>query len=244
MKECSKTIMRRVSEGNFIRSYFIGHGIDIGGAPDPLILYQELFPLVESIKVWDIVDGDAQYMAGVVDRTFDFVHSSHCLEHMADPAIAMNNWLRILKPGGHMIVTVPDEDMYEQGRFPSIFNTDHKWSFTIKKSRSWSTRSVNVLDLLGSLGDEVDIRRILVHDSTYRYRLPCYDQTLSFVTDCSIEFILRRRLASEVEAGGRLPGNVQPSELVRIHLNQYREDRATIIKNNKNNPPFVNKNQL
>ena len=46
---------------------------------------------------------------------------------------------------------VPDEDLYEQGVFPSRFNPDHKATFTVAKRRSWSPVSINVLDLAGGL---------------------------------------------------------------------------------------------
>ena len=54
-----------------------------------------------------------------------------------------------------MIVIVPDEDTYEQGHFPSIFNSDHKATFTVSKSKSWSAKSINCLDLCTSLGGEI-----------------------------------------------------------------------------------------
>jgi hypothetical protein len=44
MKECIKSIMRRLSQPNFVNRYFVGDGIDIGGGPDPLAVYQELLP--------------------------------------------------------------------------------------------------------------------------------------------------------------------------------------------------------
>jgi hypothetical protein len=43
-----------------------------------------LFPGITSVKVGDLEDGHAQFMAGVQDSTFYFVHSSHCLEHLRD----------------------------------------------------------------------------------------------------------------------------------------------------------------
>jgi hypothetical protein len=57
-------------------------------------------------------------------------------------------------------VIVPDEDLYEQGVWPSRFNPDHKWTFTIAKHTSWSPVSVNLLDLARALpgGDVLDIR--------------------------------------------------------------------------------------
>ena len=36
--------MRRLSDPNFAARYFCGNGIDIGGAPDPMGVYRELFP--------------------------------------------------------------------------------------------------------------------------------------------------------------------------------------------------------
>ena len=78
MKECSKSINRRMRDPNFINRYFVGRGLDIGGAPDPLALYFELFNQIEDVKTWDWPDGDAQYLSGVPNGHYDFVHSSHC----------------------------------------------------------------------------------------------------------------------------------------------------------------------
>lgn len=126
MWEQSKAARRRFSEGAFHTRYFVGEGIDIGGKPDPLGQYIEIFPLLMRVQTWDLEQGDAQFMQGVPDDHFDFVHSSHCLEHMHDARVALGNWARIVKPGGYLIVTVPDEDLYEHGHWPSRYNPDHK----------------------------------------------------------------------------------------------------------------------
>jgi SAM-dependent methyltransferase len=245
MKECSKSIPRRLRDAAFATNYFRGIGIDIGGKPDPLSQYGELFPLVESIKTWDWEDGDAQLMAGVADDTLDFVHSSHCLEHLVDPVQGLRNWLRILRPCGHLIVTVPDEDLYEQGVFPSTFNRDHKWTFTIQKPASWSERSINVFDLLRELGADAEILKVELLHATYRYALPRYDQTLTPIAECGIEIVVRKRHPNEVAARGRLPAdNPQPSRESRIHLNQYRDDYASMKRNNIGSPPFGNDDPL
>lgn len=205
MKECSKSIMRRLSEANFINRYFRGDGIDIGGAPDPLAMYVELFPLMRGVRVWDLNDGDGQTLEGVADAQYDFVHSSHCLEHLHDPEEGLRNWFRVLKPGGHMIITVPDEDLYEQGQFPSTYNGDHKWSFTIFKTDSWSDRSRNVVDLIASLGAQADVQKVQLLNSTFRYGLPRFDQTLTPIGEAGIEFVVRKRPEEEVAFGGRKP---------------------------------------
>ncbi len=196
MREQSKAAKRRFHDGAFLSRYFVGHGIDIGGKPDPLGKYVGIFPLMQSVRIWDKQDGDARYLAGVPDDSFDFVHSSHCLEHMVDVYEALQNWARVLKPGGFLIVTVPDEDLYEQGVWPSRFNPDHKWTFTIAKAESWSPRSINVVDVVTHFADVLETERIVCQHDFFQEeqhgRKP--DQTLTPVAECSIEIVWRKRI--------------------------------------------------
>ena len=245
MKQCSKSIQRRLADPNFINRYFVGDGIDIGGEPDPLGLYTELFARLKSVRTWDLEDGDAQSMSGVADDTYDFVHSSHCLEHLHDPRAGLRNWLRIVKPGGHLIILVPDEDLYEQGVFPSTFNRDHKWTFTIYKTHSWSSRSINIIDLIRELGSAAETIHIEQLNATFRFNLLRYDQTLTPIGECAIEFIIRKRTPEEVQAGGRLPRQTgQPSPEMRLHYNQYRDDMNVLKESNVRKPPFMNDGEL
>jgi SAM-dependent methyltransferase len=119
-----------------------GRGIDIGCGPDPV---------TPDARRFDVEDGDANCISNFVHDQFDFVYSSHCLEHMHDPRATILEWWKLVKPGGFLFVLVPDEDLYEQGVFPSRFNPDHKATFTISKAKSWSPKSINVLDLARSL---------------------------------------------------------------------------------------------
>jgi SAM-dependent methyltransferase len=245
MKECSKSIQRRLADSNFLRRYFVGDGLDIGGKPDPLLLYREFFPLMKSVKTWDWEDGDAQFLSGIEADALDFVHSSHCLEHLVDPAEGLRNWFRVLKPGGYLVVSVPDEDLYEQGQFPSTFNRDHKWSFTIFKERSWCERSINLLDMLRALGPDREVVKIEQLSANYRFELPRFDQTLTPVGECGIEMILRKRPAFEVEAGGRWQRTQhQPERELRLHLNQYRDDMQVLKQSNQGREPFDNDTSL
>lgn len=130
--------------GPLERSILSGKGIDIGCGPDPLS---------PDVKAFDLKDGDANEITKYVDEVFDFVYSSHCLEHMREPTKAILEWWKLVRPGGHLFILVPDEDLYEQGVFPSRFNSDHKATFTISKSHSWSPVSINVLDLVKLLSN-------------------------------------------------------------------------------------------
>jgi SAM-dependent methyltransferase len=124
-----------------------GRILDIGAGLDPI---------TKNAEVFDKAQGDAQeVLRHFPKESFDTVFSSHCLEHMVDPLEAVTSWYSLVKPGGQLIVIVPDEDLYEQGHFPSIFNSDHKATFTISKSKSWSSKSVNCLELCTSLRGEI-----------------------------------------------------------------------------------------
>jgi ubiquinone/menaquinone biosynthesis C-methylase UbiE len=54
------------------------------------------------------VAGDACRLA-FADASFDIVVSSECIEHTADPRRALTEMCRVLKPGGLLVVTVPNQ---------------------------------------------------------------------------------------------------------------------------------------
>lgn len=241
MKELSKSIVRRMADPNFARRWFVGDGLDVGGKPDPLSLYVPFFPELKSVRVWDWEDGDAQFLEGVETDSLDFVHSSHCLEHLVDPHAGLAAWFRAIRPGGFLIVTVPDEDLYEQGVWPSTHNRDHKWTFTMAKARSWSEVSINVLDLLSRLGPAADIEKVALLNATFRYDLPRFDQTLTPIGECGIEFVVRKRTGRELAYGGLVRDVVQPAPAERRHFNQYRSDHAHM---KTSPPPFEDESEL
>lgn len=141
MREASKS--KKIWKADGIELKILqGKGIDIGPADDPI------FP---DVKCFDMEDGDANIITQYVKDQYDYVFASHCLEHMHNPHEALQEWWKLVKVGGHIFFAIPDEDLYEQGVFPSRFNPDHKATFTISKTKSWSPLSVNVLDLAHSL---------------------------------------------------------------------------------------------
>tara|TARA_Y100000590_G_scaffold416257_1_gene514838 strand:- start:157 stop:864 length:708 start_codon:yes stop_codon:yes gene_type:complete len=56
------------------------------------------------------VDGRAEDALALSfpDGSFDMVVSSECVEHTPDPAIAVAEMMRVLKPGGHLVLTTPN----------------------------------------------------------------------------------------------------------------------------------------
>lgn len=158
--ETSKT--RQLAWGDFENSILFPTNrspkiLDIGPEKDPL----------PNATPFDKDQGDANHILDfVIDRDFDVVYSSHCLEHIFDPRAAIKDWWKLVRPGGYLFIIVPDEDLYEQGVFPSRFNPDHKVTFTIAKTKSWSSASINVLELVRSLPDASNYW-ITLHDHGY-----------------------------------------------------------------------------
>jgi SAM-dependent methyltransferase len=174
MHETSKCYDFRKARGDFA-NFLKGSGIDIGCGPDPLKVEEG------SVRPWDLNDGDAQLMPGVPDGEFDFVYSSHCLEHMRDVRESLTNWLRILKPGGFLYVVVPDYILYEKLTWPSRYNIDHKNSFSFMITRGHVQRpnhwhmNQDMFPLLTELGAEP--LRMTVEDNGFNYNAGVYDQT-------------------------------------------------------------------
>jgi len=51
---------------------------------------------------------EAAVLQGIPDAAYDFVLSSHCLEHVANPLAALREWHRVVRPGGHLVLLLPD----------------------------------------------------------------------------------------------------------------------------------------
>ncbi len=127
----SKSHPLRIRHGDY--TFIKGNVLDIGCGPDAIRL-----ELPATVQGWDLPDGDAQYLASIDDKMFDCVVSAHCLEHVMDPAIALQNWSRVLKEGGYVYALVPLYSAYEKFRdfkfgsqHAARFNPDHKTSWDI-----------------------------------------------------------------------------------------------------------------
>ena len=186
LNETSKLNNYRLEHG--YDKYFKGRGIDIGCGSD--MLSPLVFPSITSIVPYDIEDGDANYCSNLADESFEFVSASHVLEHMVDPCMALSNWIRITKNGGYLVIAVPHEFYYEKNVWPSLYNSDHKWSFRLEE-KTVMPKSRNVYDLLKLYRniEAISVELLLRMDLTY----PMVDQTLG-AGICQIECVLKKKV--------------------------------------------------
>ncbi len=119
-------------------------GVEIGGpSPTGTILYQNATTIDNVIfsanTIWSnhtdeynyydgkkgkVIINDAVHIPLVDNQTYDFCFSSHCLEHIANPLKAINEWLRIIKKDGYIIIIVPEKSLcFDHKRNISSFST-------------------------------------------------------------------------------------------------------------------------
>lgn len=122
------------------------HGVEVGG---PSALFKTVLPVYEFVgrldgvnfsteTIWEgrLESGENfnyyrnrtghQFIADATDLSelpsegYDFLLSSNCLEHVANPLKALIEWKRVIKPGGALILVLPNKES----------NFDHRRPFT------------------------------------------------------------------------------------------------------------------
>lgn len=169
----------------FWKGILVGVGIDIGCGDDPL--------QVPGCIHFDRKDGDANRLNELHPHgSFDYIHSSHSLEHMDTPDVFWQ-WCRLLKPGGHAVVTVPSWELYEGMTWPSRFNGDHKSTWSLNLRGSPAPHHVHVPSWMANqLGFmEPIVCRQLAVDYDYKTG-PWVDQSHRETCEPWIEFVMRR----------------------------------------------------
>lgn len=101
-------------------------GLEIGALHQPLDLPSTLpvdyldyctveelrkkYPELENSELTepDIIE-NAETLRSIGDESYGFVAAAHVIEHMRNPIGAVENWLRVLRPGGTLYLAVPDK---------------------------------------------------------------------------------------------------------------------------------------
>lgn len=125
--ESRRTWQQKHASGFFDR-YMTGNGLDIGfsGYEDAVL------PILETATG---IDKDYLGYDGFnlpfQNESQDYVYSSHCLEHIQAEGLTIQEWFRVLKLNGHLVIVVPHMYLYEKKQhLPSKWNEDHKRFYT------------------------------------------------------------------------------------------------------------------
>ena len=90
---------------------------------------------------------EATDLGDIADHSYDFVLSSHSLEHIANPVKALGEWMRIIKPGGAFIVVLPDYRLtFDHRRRPT--SVDHMMEdYQLRTDENDLTHLTEILEL-------------------------------------------------------------------------------------------------
>ena len=102
--------------------YCRGNGLDIGAAGSPVVPWAIQIDLPDEafrdyghcneVEIPIQWRGDGLRNLPFKDSTLDFVYSSHLLEDVEDWTPVLREWARVLKPGGHLVIMVPDRQRF------------------------------------------------------------------------------------------------------------------------------------
>lgn len=127
-EEARKTLEAKLSDGFFSR-YMSGENILDIGYRGYLDNVEPVLPHATGVEL-DYPGYDGRTLP-FPDGSQDAVYNSHCLEHISDYQQAIREWFRVIKVGGHLIVMVPHQFLYEKKeKLPSRWNEDHKRFYT------------------------------------------------------------------------------------------------------------------
>jgi SAM-dependent methyltransferase len=115
--------------------YCVGCGVDVASQGDPVVPWAINFELPEAEFAYYNSNhkprGPIQ-LSGHADKlpfndsSLDFVYSSHLLEDFTDWTPVLREWVRVLKPGGHLVILIPDRERWlaalERGQNPNDFH--------------------------------------------------------------------------------------------------------------------------
>jgi predicted SAM-dependent methyltransferase len=130
-----------------LAKYCVGNGVDLGFGGDAITptAVRVDFPTPYATTKGQPVQlgGDCRHLEWFRDGSLDYVYSSHLLEDFEDTEAVLKEWLRVLKPGGLLIIFCPDEQVYrrhcsETGQY---YNQCHKHAdFSLKKVKEMLAR--------------------------------------------------------------------------------------------------------
>lgn len=104
------------------KKYCVGRGLDIGA---------DRWPYPGATPVFNEPQRNAHLLDDVPDGSQDYVHSSHCLEHLERWPDALRLWAQKLKPGGYLFLYLPHEDMKLWNPGSPWVGNGHKWQPTV-----------------------------------------------------------------------------------------------------------------
>ena len=193
MKENTKASNRRQYQKLFTDRVFVGEGVEACSIND--ITNIMAFPKIASLErvEWPTDLLRRRKSKSHNKPQYNFINFPVTLHLMDGPIDFIKQCADFLVSGGYLVLTVPDEDLYEVGQFPSIRNGQCKRTFSIYKEKSWSPVHISLLSELQNL-PEYEIVKLELVDTNFDYNNIKSDQTFdaNAGVECFIEIVLKK----------------------------------------------------
>jgi len=148
-------------------------GVEIGG---PSTLFRTVLPVYQVIANLDCVNfstvtmwegslteestfnyyqkklgkqfiAEATNLIPIKDNTYDFLLSSNCLEHIANLIKALEEWIRVIKPNGYLLLVLPKKEIGFDHKKPTTSFEHILQDYTEKITEQDLTHLKEILEL-------------------------------------------------------------------------------------------------
>ncbi len=153
-----ETYIRR----HLTQPYCKGNGIDIGSQGSPVNDNSIQIEYDRSRFESDIPiqwEGDGTKDLPFKDNVLDYVYSSHLIEDYIDWIPILNEWNRVIKPGGYIVIMVPDKEKFrERVKNGQADNLNHKHeSYVGELTKYYNFHFSNFTVLVDEITDSYNI---------------------------------------------------------------------------------------
>jgi len=203
VKDWAKIIMRvrRLDRATIASIYLDGVGIEIGALHNPLrvplsakVRYvdrhsvselRKQYPEMQSLKLAnvDIID-DGETLKTIEDSTQDFVIANHFLEHCENPINAVINFLRVLRDGGILYLSIPDKQFtFDKKRQVSSFEHlihDYQKGPTSSRKDHFRDWVINVEQKRNEIEIQTRIDELISSNYSIHYHVWAQNDILNF----------------------------------------------------------------
>lgn len=131
-----------------------GDGLDIGYGGDPVVPHAICMDFPEAYAKYldhpQHLHGNALNLHWFRDGCLDFMYSSHLLEDFEDTEAVLEEWLRVLKVDGRLVLYLPDEQTYrehcrKEGKVPNVHHLHEDFSLDTVKRILKRRRDVEII---------------------------------------------------------------------------------------------------
>jgi len=188
-----------LDRGQIAALYLRGDGIEVAALNRPLevpksarVRYVDRLNVADLRKQYPELDGqalvepdivdDAEHLKEIADASLDFVIANHFIEHCANPLRTLENFLRVLRPGGVIYIAIPDKRFtFDRDRTPTTL--EHLLR-DYHEGPEWSRRAhfAEWVRVVNKVQDEAQAERdtIRLMEIDYSIHYHCWTQSEMF----------------------------------------------------------------